>query len=288
MAPVAWLSVALPLDVASLDCHAISADVTNAYCNKMCNWTPPYCPSTKCQCASPPPSPSPLPSPPSPAPTPSPLPPINYPDLRHGVGTTGTWYPGSAGKCGGYQQLGADTMVAFPLAYWPKMDKGNCEDCGIACGSGTVTLDGKPLCYRLTNAAGKSETAQVVESCGGNCVLPGKTDCLISPDCASNDLPYDPSHRCAPAQACGGLALNVSAPISLDATGHRPIPCHMLPFADSPDPGFVDWCNGQWVHFDTANARSSLCDASAMGGSGVCPITYEQIDCGSLSSGVAI
>merc|ERR1711865_1240362 len=92
-----------------------------------------------------------------------------------------------------------DTMVAFPLAYWPKKDKGNCEDCGVACGSGTVTLDGKPLCYRLTNAAGRSETAQVVESCGGNCVLAGQSECLISPDCATISDAYNPAQRCASA-----------------------------------------------------------------------------------------
>jgi len=181
-----------------------------------------------------------------------------------------------------------DTMVAFPLAYWGKSDIGNCDECGVACGSGSVSLHGKPLCYRLTNAQGQSETAAVVESCGGNCVLSGRSSCLISPDCASDKAGFDPTHRCAPAQVCGGLAPNASAPVSLNAIGKRPIPCTLPPFAESPDPGFVDWCNGHWVHFDTVGRRSSLCPATAMGGSGVCSVSYEQIDCSALDSDINV
>jgi len=50
-----------------LHCHAISALVTDAWCNENCNLTPPNCPTTMCKC-------DPPPTPPTPAPAPTPRP----------------------------------------------------------------------------------------------------------------------------------------------------------------------------------------------------------------------
>ena len=55
-------------------CHSIMPGVPDSWCNENCNWTPPNCPETYCQCDSgPAPTPGPGPTP-GPAPTPGPVP----------------------------------------------------------------------------------------------------------------------------------------------------------------------------------------------------------------------
>ena len=73
----------------ALQCHAISAQATDSWCNQNCNGVPAYCPSDLCSCD----GPSPAPVPPSPTPSPAPVPPLSeirgYYSWNWGAGSVG-------------------------------------------------------------------------------------------------------------------------------------------------------------------------------------------------------
>jgi len=90
-----------------LQCHAISAQATDSWCNSNCNNVPAYCPSNLCSCDPPPtpapapPSPTPAPAPPSPTPAPAPPSPLSgikgYYSWNWGTGSAGP--PGANAGC---------------------------------------------------------------------------------------------------------------------------------------------------------------------------------------------
>jgi len=205
---------------------------------------------------------------------------VAYPNLESGIGTTGTYYTGSSGKCGGYSLHGVDYLAAIPLAYWPPSQTGNCQQCNITCGSGFVTYKNQALCYRVTSYSTKNtKVIGVVESCGGNCA-----PCMgASPDCASlGARGYEDSVRCPIGQFCAGLT-DSSENINPNAQGHNPIypnACNQPPHPVVSYPGYVDWCNGKYLHFDINGRQpTELCSTNDAGGTGVCAIKYERISC---------